>query len=62
MRRPSLPRARTDHGASAVEYALIIALIAAVTIVAVIGFQRVVKDIFGNAACNSAAGYSCSTT
>lgn len=62
MRRPSLPRARTDDGASAIEYALIIALIAAVTIVAVIGFQNVVKDIFGNTACNSAAGYSCSTT
>lgn len=42
--RRSLQIARGDGGASAVEYALLIALIAAIIVVAVLGFGILVKN------------------
>ena len=52
-------RKKDERGASAVEYALIVALCAAAFILAAWAFQGVVEQVFDNTACDSSAGYSC---
>ena len=52
-------RRRDEQGASAVEYALIIALCVGVFVVAAYAFGGIVGDVFGHHACNKSAGYEC---
>lgn len=52
-------RRRDEQGASAVEYALIVALCVAVFVAAAFAFGGAVGDVFGHHACNESAGYEC---
>ena len=52
-------RRRDEQGASAVEYALIIALCVGVFVVAAYAFGGIVGDVFGHHACNESSGYEC---
>jgi len=59
------PRRRPEGGASAVEYALLVAAIAAVVLAVVLGLASIVRDAFQNTTdCVSggASGVSCQTT
>jgi pilus assembly protein Flp/PilA len=54
---------RRDEGASAVEYALLVAAIAAVVLAVAIGLASIVKDAFGTPeTCLTGGGAGCPTT
>ncbi|HTU38697.1 MAG TPA: Flp family type IVb pilin [Acidimicrobiales bacterium] len=55
-----LERARTERGASMVEYALLVGLIAVVAVVAVAALGGGIKGLFSNA--NNCVGSATSTT
>jgi pilus assembly protein Flp/PilA len=54
-------QAREDDGASAVEYALLVAAIAALIIVVVFAFGNLIRGIFENT-CNDLQAHSSSTS
>ena len=62
--RSMLQRARTERGASMVEYALLVGLIAVVAVVAVSLLGGGIANLFGHASncVNSLAGSDCTAT
>ena len=57
------PRHRRDDGASAVEYALLVAAIAAVLLAVIFGLASIVKDAFENTtSCVNGAGNGCTSS
>ena len=54
-------RRRDEQGASAVEYGLLIAAIAAVIVIVIFALGSVVKDLFKNT-CNSVAASAATST
>jgi pilus assembly protein Flp/PilA len=60
-RSPRTPWSRSERGASAVEYALLVAAIAAVVVAVTLGLASIVKDAFGHTSdCVSSGGSSTS--
>ena len=59
-----LERARTERGASMVEYALLVGLIAVVAVVAVAALGGGISNLFGHASncVNSLSGSDCTAT
>lgn len=58
MSRRAIRRFRKDDGASAVEYGLLVAAIAAVIVAVVFGLGSVVKDVFNKTSSCIAVGSS----
>jgi Flp pilus assembly pilin Flp len=55
-------RSRGEHGATTVEYALLVALCVVVFMAAIWGFESVTTEVFDKSACDSSKGYSCEKT